>query len=99
MYFVSVGMNAASVGDEFHMLLKRFTPSNNSKKKEKNEKKNMEKIGRIKKSSSIHVKLLNPNKNRSFVFFSEKKKRLHDFGNSESACFPLSKAIPKVPLC
>ena len=74
MDFVSVGMNAASVVDEFPMLLKRvtFESSRRRTRRGNNNNKNQGEKKEYKKSYLTHVKPLNPNNNPSFIFFTER---------------------------
>ena len=73
MDFVSVGMNAASVVDEFRMLLKRVTSESSRRRgrRRNNNNKNQGEKKENKKTHLAHVKPLNPNKNPSFIFFTE----------------------------
>ena len=66
----SVGMNAASVGDEISYVATcyvRTTTTKRKKQKQNNEKR------KNKKSTLVHVKPLNPNTNPSFIFFFSRK--------------------------
>ena len=100
-------MNAASVSDEFRMLLKRVTSDRRLNFRKKvamtsahGEETNRKKQGEMKerKITFIHVKRLNSNP--SLIFFSERMIIMKtNFGNSGSAFCPISKAIPMAPLC
>ena len=85
MDFVSVGMNAASVGDEFRMLLKHVISESSFQILEKvvitseqgeetttTTTKTEEKRKRTKKTPLVHVKPLTLNKNPTFIFFTER---------------------------